>query len=160
MSSRVTSDGRTPFAVVPGTGKRRARVPVLRSVSATAGLTWIWLIFGAIQLRYGEKTRNFPSPFMQLPTKNPELPLTPGPSPQGEGGFYAVPAPLPGERGVQTVSQGCVMAPRVGRPKQWDGMFRVRRTFRRRCRGGFAHAAAHRERASRGMLRPGRRRTG
>jgi len=37
---------------------------------------------------------------MRLPAEKPECPLTPGPSPQGEGGFYAVPARLPGERGV------------------------------------------------------------
>jgi len=52
-------------------------------IKYTTLLTWIWLIFGAIQLRYP----NFPSPFMQLPAKKTELPLTPGPSPQGEGGF-------------------------------------------------------------------------
>jgi len=49
-------------------------------------LTWIWLIFGAIQLRY----RNFPSPFMQLPAKKTEFSLTPGPSPRGEGSCQTV----------------------------------------------------------------------
>jgi len=34
-----------------------------------------------------------------------ELPLTPGPSPQGEGGFIAE-----GEGGFQTVFQGCATA--------------------------------------------------
>jgi len=74
----------------------------------TALFTTIWLIFGAIQLRYGEKTGMSPHP----------RPLSPG-----RGGFSN------SFSGMLRHSQTD-----VGRPKQWHGMPRVRRTFRRRCR--------------------------